>query len=612
MVISFMCQEASREVRFLFSCIGEKFDISKYPRARGKAVVLRKLTDMEDKQTIQYKGIARAIECKEDADKGILHIKAYALAFDNVDSYGDVIAPTACDEFLKSENASRIKLCYQHDRNEVIGVITDKGTDAIGMWIEADILPTTTGKDVQTLLKAGAINEFSIGYWADEYHYEKREGYQYDVRVLDAITVIEVSPVTRAANPKAVITDMKKEQENKPLNTEKMEDIKKQLDTLEQKAANAEQKAVAAEQKAAEKEQELKTAQDNINNLDASVKAQEKQIADLRKMLTEQPKSFEKAMRDALTEHKDAITNHLRKSEGSMKVQLKLATTDITAQAGMRVFGNQVDSTIHAVPFLSNAFILVFGTKPLTASRLVWREATTTQKAVGYVAELAENNNKTAIKFVEKFRQPAKIATYMELSSEADQWFDELVNFCTNEGQRIIMDDVDTKIWAGEGNDTDKQTEVYGIKAAATAFNALAKYENPTVADVILDAVAQVRKAGYAANAAIVPYATEQEIRSIKDKNGRYMYNEVTGMLGQVRIVASDKLGATEMLIADSSCAEPFVGSTYELEMTRKAETDSWRVDFRRLAQVKTPAPKKAGLIYVADKEAAIVAITKA
>lgn len=600
-------------MRLISFSFWEKFDIPKNSRTRRKAVVLRKLTDMKENKEIQYKGIARAVECKEDAEKGILHIKAYALAFDNVDSYGDVIAPTACDAFLKSENADRLKLCYQHDRNEVIGVITDKGTDAIGMWIEADILPTTTGKDVQTLLKAGAINEFSIGYWADEYHYEKREGFQYDVRVLDAITVIECSPVTRAANPKAVVTDMKKESEkNKPHNTEKMEDIKKQLDTLEQKAANAEQKAVAAEQKAAEKEQELKTAQDNINNLDASVKAQEKQIADLRKMLTEQPKSFEKAMREALTEQKDAITNHLRKSEGTMKVQLKLATGDITAMAGMRAFGNQVDSTIHSVPFLSNAFILVFGTKPLTASRLVWREATTTQKNVGYVAELAENNNKTAIKFVEKYRQPAKIATYMELSSEADQWFEELVNFCTNEGQRIIMDDVDTKIWAGEGNDTDKQTEVYGIKAAATAFNALAKYENPTIADVVLDAVAQIRKAGFAANAAIVSYATEQEIRSVKDKNGRYMYNEVTGMLGQVRVVPSEKLTADEVLVADNSCVEPFLGSTYELELTRKAETDSWRVDFRRLAQNKIPAPKKAGLIYVADKDAAITAIAKA
>ena len=211
---------------------------------------------------------------------------------------------------------------------------------------------------------------------------------------------------------------------------------------------------------------------------------------------------------------------------------------------------------------------------------------------------------------MEKYRQIAKIATYMEFSSEVENWFEELVNFCINEGQVLIMNDLDTKIWSGEGNDTDKQKEIYGIKASATAFSGLATYKNATVADVIFDAVAQARKNGYVANAAIVSYVTEQEIRGIKDNNDRYMYNEVTGMLGQVRIVPSEKLSADEILVADSRCAEPFVGSTYELEITRKAETDSWRVDFRRLAQVKIPTPKKGGLIYVANKAEAITAVT--
>lgn len=158
---------------------------------------------------MEYKAIAGKLEQKEEREDGSLHIKFYALAFGNVDSYDDVITPTACDDFLKGENLGRMKLCYQHDRHEVIGVITDVKVDAIGMLVEADVLPTSTGKDAQLLLKAGAINEFSIGYWADRYHYERREGYEYEVRVLDAITVIEVSPVTRAANPKAILLDAK-------------------------------------------------------------------------------------------------------------------------------------------------------------------------------------------------------------------------------------------------------------------------------------------------------------------------------------------------------------------------------------------------------------------
>ena len=198
---------------------------------------------------LQNKSIQGRLEFKETREDGKMHIKAYALAFENVDSYGDVILPTACDKFLASEDAARMRLCYQHDRHEVIGVITDKGVDSYGMWIEADILPTSTGKDVQLLLDAGAIDEFSIGYYADKYHYERRDGYEYELRILEDITVIEVSPVTRAANPKAVLTD-KKEEENKPSNTDNhMDEMKTQLETIEAKAAAAEKKAADLEKK---------------------------------------------------------------------------------------------------------------------------------------------------------------------------------------------------------------------------------------------------------------------------------------------------------------------------------------------------------------------------
>ena len=161
---------------------------------------------------IQHKTTLHAIEVKaSEGDSKTLHIKAYACVFGNVDSWGDIIEPGACDKFLSGEEAARIKLCYQHDFHEVIGVITDKGVDAIGMWIEADILDTTTGLDVQKLIKAGAISEFSIGYYADKYRYEKREGYDYELRILEEITIVEVSPVTRAANPKAILLDAKSE-----------------------------------------------------------------------------------------------------------------------------------------------------------------------------------------------------------------------------------------------------------------------------------------------------------------------------------------------------------------------------------------------------------------
>ena len=571
---------------------------------------------MHDMMELLHKTFTgQPIEVKADGESDVLHIKAYACVFGNVDSWGDIIQPGACDAFLASANADRMRLCYQHNQNEVIGVITDKGVDAIGMWIEADVLPTTTGKDVQTLLRAGALDEFSIGYYADEYHYEKRDGYRNEIRILDAITIVEVSPVTRAANEKAVILDMKnegnepevekaeeeqqpepeaeetheEETENPIKQDNNMEDIKKQLEAVEQKAAAA--------------ETALQAKETEINNLDASVKAQAKEIADLRKMIQEQPKSFRKAVREALDANRETIEGFI-KGTGSYTVEFKVASPDGAA------FGSVLDNTVHATPILGNAFLLAFRNVSANSNKIAWIEGTTS-KNVGYVAELAAAS-KSDVTFIEKTRALAKVATYMEISSETEGWYEMLYDFCVAEGQRIIMKDVDAKVWAGAGNDSNKPKEIYGIKGAATAFDALGEYTNPTVGDVILDAIAQVQKAGYRADVAIVSYKTLASLRGIKDTTGNYLYNQLTGMFGQVQVYPSDQLTDKEVLVADSYCAEIVIAPLYELEFSRQASTDSWRVDLRRHVQVKTPTAKKAGIVYASDVDAAIVAITKA
>lgn len=570
------------------------------------------------KRELESKASLAEIEWKEAGEASdILHMKAYALAFGNVDSWGDIIAPGAVDEFLKSADFGRMALCYQHDIREVIGVITDAGVDEKGMWIEADILPTTTGKDVQTLIRGGAIKEFSIGYYADEYHFEKRDGYMTEIRILDKITVIEVSPVTRAANEDAVLISAKAEDvapepeeetagetaeeelESKPIKSDlEMEnEIKNALE-----AAQAELKAT--------KETAEKQSQE-INNLDASIKAQQATIEGLRKMINEQPMTYRKAMRDALESKREEISQFIKAGKGIYNVEFKLGTSNLTPAGTNHIaYGVAQDAQVHAVPVLGNAFLLAFGTKAMDGARISWIEASTT-KNVGYVEELAENANRTDVVFTEKQRKAAKIATFMEISSEVENWFETLYDFCVTEGERLIMSDLDGKVWAGDGNDTTNPTHIYGLKGVATAFAKLGQYTDATEADVIIDAVAQIRKAGYGANVAIVSYGTEATLKGIKDKNGNPIYDTVKGAISQVAIIPSDKLNDSEVLVADSSCAEVYVANFYELEFTRKATHDAWRVDFRRRAQVKVATPKAKGLVYVADLKTALEAISK-
>ena len=555
---------------------------------------------------LEYKSICRPIEEKAEGEDGKVHIKAYALVFGNVDSYGDIIAQGACDAFLSSENADRMRLCYQHNTNDVIGVITAKGVDETGMWIEADILPTSKGTDVGILIKGGAINEFSIGYYANEYHFEKRVGYDYDLRILDAITIVEVSPVTRAANPQAVLIEAKAEQEvapqeeEKPLINDTMEDMKKQLETLEQKAASFKERAEAAEQKAA-------TMEENINNLDASIKSQQEEIASMREsMKVKQEENFASALKSALEENKDKIEKMFEEKNAgtSVRMDVKMTTANVNAQA----YGTGVDPVVGTAPHVTRAFLAAFGEEVVNADKAAWLDGTFTN-AADYVEELAAaaDSDATANEVVRQF---GKIATRLLLSSELKDWMSEVYAWAQTEAMEFINDKVDSEVWNGAGSDSNKR-KIYGLKSQATAFAKVASYADANVGDVIMDAVAQAKKNGFAANVAIVSFATEAELKGIKDKNGNYIYNQLTGMFGQVRILPSAVVGANEILVADSRCAKVLRRPSIEVEITRDADLDGWKVNLRKSAQTKVKTAHKAGLIYVADKAAAITAITK-
>jgi hypothetical protein len=477
------------------------------------------------------------------------------------------------------------------------------------MWIEADVLPTTTGKDVQTLIRAGAIKEFSIGYYADEYHFEKRDGYMSEIRILDAITIVEVSPVTRAANDKAVLIDAKAEPQEtiNPIISDIMQE-NKELEMIqnEAKAAKDAANALAAELKAAQETAEKQTQE--INNLDESIKAQQAVIEELKASLKQKKAmTFADALKSALEENKEKIEKlFAEKNAGSsVRMDVKMTATGVGAQA----YGTQVDTVVGSAPHATRAFLTAFGEEVVNGDKAAWLDGTFTNNA-NYVDELAAATDSDA-SANEVIRQFGKIATRLLLSSELNDWMTEIYNWAQNEAIEFINDKVDAEVWNGAGA-VGAPRKVYGLKGQATAFAKVGTYENATVADVILDAVAQAKKNGYTANVAIVPFGIEAELKGIKDVNGNYIYNQLTGMLAGVRILPSAAIGATEILVADSRCAKVLRRPSIEVEITRDADLDGWRVNVRKAVQTKVKAAHKLGLIYVADVTTAVAAIKKA
>lgn len=130
----------------------------------------------------------------------------YASVFHFTDSQHDMVMPGA---FLKTlaEDAPA-KLLWQHQPEEPIGVLHLIKEDAVGLYVQGEILLSLNrGREAYALLKSGAINGLSIGYRPKEYTYDPITG----VRYLTEVELFEVSLVTFPANELAGVTSLKSE-----------------------------------------------------------------------------------------------------------------------------------------------------------------------------------------------------------------------------------------------------------------------------------------------------------------------------------------------------------------------------------------------------------------
>lgn len=150
---------------------------------------------------------------KEDGEDFV--IEGYGAVFGNIDSVGDVIEKGAFAKTL-SERKERIAFCLQHNIHEPVGKILDIKEDDTGLWLKCK-LSASEGK-VITKVKEGILKEMSIGYRTINSRSEVRNGQ--DIEVLTEIKLFEISLVTVAANPLAIVTGMKSDEANQHFDTE--------------------------------------------------------------------------------------------------------------------------------------------------------------------------------------------------------------------------------------------------------------------------------------------------------------------------------------------------------------------------------------------------------
>lgn len=94
-------------------------------------------------------------------------VSGYASVFGRRDQGGDVVLKGAYAASLAGLAAAgrRVKMLWQHDPAEPIGVWEEVREDEHGLWVKGRLLTEVTrGREAAALLAAGAIDGLSIGY----------------------------------------------------------------------------------------------------------------------------------------------------------------------------------------------------------------------------------------------------------------------------------------------------------------------------------------------------------------------------------------------------------------------------------------------------------------
>jgi HK97 family phage prohead protease len=136
---------------------------------------------------------------------GAREFTGYGSVFNNVDFGGDVVAPGAFDASLKEFKAEGTMplMFWMHRADQVPGVWLNMAEDKSGLFVHGEVLDTSLGRDVRTLLEKKAVRGLSIGFRPEEV------AWRGDTRILQKVKLFEVSIVSMAMNPLAKVEALK-------------------------------------------------------------------------------------------------------------------------------------------------------------------------------------------------------------------------------------------------------------------------------------------------------------------------------------------------------------------------------------------------------------------
>ncbi len=133
--------------------------------------------------------------------------EGYASLFHREDLGRDVILPGAFRASLARRGASGIRMLYQHDPAQPVGVWLSITEDARGLRVRGRLVPDVArAREILALMRSGALDGLSIGYRAVKATRDGKTG----IRRLAEIDLWEISIVTFPMLPDARISRVKR------------------------------------------------------------------------------------------------------------------------------------------------------------------------------------------------------------------------------------------------------------------------------------------------------------------------------------------------------------------------------------------------------------------
>ncbi len=209
---STMLAEYSQRDQRVAVCLSSYREGGKEETVMDEALVEDFTDEFDDEmksETLDIQAELKAYNGDDEEEKGVF--SGYGSIFGNKDLGNDVMVQGAFAKSIASKGPKGVKLLYQHDAKEPIGVFDEIIEDRKGLRVKGRLaMGTQKGREVYELMKMGAIDGLSIGYRVSP------KGADYDERgkkrMLKEVDLMEISAVTFPMNTRARVQAVKGEQ----------------------------------------------------------------------------------------------------------------------------------------------------------------------------------------------------------------------------------------------------------------------------------------------------------------------------------------------------------------------------------------------------------------